>query len=207
MKKLKVFPYRLEIRSAEFPAETSFKAVKLSFKEAMDFKDNGQFHSIEDLIAVYGADKVLNANESYDGYIAVVYSWGRANVVRMNGFVTKVDPKYACGCLNSSYAELIRDGRAWEVCFATKTGTTVGAFQYVWTFRDCCFQSMIVREHEQETRSYKGIDAEVMDKTLKDKLVAALVSSDNVIELTDEEDMVLRHYLGNYYKQFFAEVN
>jgi len=51
-----------------------------------------------------------------------------------------------------------------------------------------------------------AINAEQMDMVLKNKLICALLSESNIVELDDAEDMVLQHYLGEYYyHKFFAE--
>ena len=46
-----------------------------------------------------------------------------------------------------------------------------------------------------------------MDERLKHKLISAL-NGNKIVELTDEEDLLLRAYLGenSYYKKFFTEI-
>lgn len=201
MKKLKIFPSHLEFRNAGFPAVTEFKAVKLSYEQAMSFSQQ-HLRSFDDLVAVYGADKELKSGESYDGYIAVPHWWGYVEVVKMQGVITKIDPAAARGCLNYDFAKVIREGRAWEVLI---DGKMPGPFLAVWTFSDCGFASLITQE--QKRGRWQGIDAEEMDEKLKNKLIAALLSN-QIVELTDEEDDVLRSYLGyySYYKRFFIEM-
>jgi len=208
MKKLKIYPASLEIRQATMPEGKEFKAVKISRQEAMDFKSSN-FRTFEDLLNKYGANNQLGLGELYNGYAVVFYCWGRMEVVAMRGVIRRVDPKTPISCGNYHLAELVRKGLAWECVYPLGEGRFgEGGFNYFWTFRDCTFANDVISKQEQGWPSYEGLNAEAIDKSLKDKIIYALQKDDKVIELTDEEDLVLKHYLGeySYYKTFFVEV-
>lgn len=206
MKKLKINPSKLAIRRAEIPAEAEIKAVKLTYAQAMAF-DSSQVMTFDELLANYGYNQ-LRAGEVYNGYIAVLYSWGRADVVYMQGYLEKISPKEADFCFDLNRAKMIREGRGWTVCWQTSDGEICqGEFSYVWTFNGCRFA-------EEITRLQKGgylspeFNPDTMADMLKGKLISALQTDEKIIDLTDNEDFILRVYLGahSYYKEFFTEV-
>ncbi len=206
MKKLRIFPLRMEIRTADYPLGKDFYAVKLSPKEAMAFTAVNTF---DDLLSRYGSNNQLRIGEFYNGYIAVFFWWGHTEVVSMRGQIQRIDPAAAAGCLNHSMADAIRRGLAWECLYPLGEGRFCqGAFNYFWTFRDCTFARQIVWGKEHGWTGYGNMKPEAIDKSLKDKIVSALQKEEKIVELTDEEDMVLKHYLGefSYYKSFFVEV-
>ena len=213
MKKMKIFVSALEIRNAQMPVTDEFKAVKLTYKQAMDFQS--KFTSFEELLAEYGASNQLKIGEFYDGYLAVCGY--RFEVVKMYGCIQRIPAHEACGILNYRLAEEIRTGKAWQCVYIAGEITCQGAFQYVWNFRDCTFGGHInqIKNYmaknpqaytEEEKNIYASLDAEKADEQLKNKLVSALLTESKIIELSEAENMVLKHYLGEYYRRFFAEV-
>lgn len=219
MKKIKIFPSALEIRIAEMPVADEFKAVKLTYDQAMSFQS--KFTSFEELLTEYGIANRLQVGEFYEGYLAVYHWSGHVEVVRMNGLIRKIAPTVANGILNYRFAENIRAGLAWECIYLTEDSSIcLGCFNYVWTFRDCRFTYEVSRMKEVVgdkilQRSYSSDDInrivamepEVVDEELKTKLVTALLTDEKIVVLSDDEDMVLKHYLGgSYYKSFFSEV-
>ena len=205
MKKLEIKPSALKIRRAQLPAVSEIKAVKLTYAQAMAFAN---IRSFDELITRYGSANQLKAGEIYKGYIAVFYPWGHSDVVYFNGYLQKLSPQEANGCVDYQYAQTIREGRAWVVLYQTSDGHICsGEFFYVWTFRDCRFAEEITRL-QREKNLLTAINAEETDKALKDKLVNALLSDTKIVEVSDNEDFVLKYYLGvnSYYKAFFTEV-
>lgn len=205
MKTLVIYPTRLSIRRAQIPANEELKMFKVSYEEAMAFKGNKV--TFEELVSRYGVASQLKAGEFYTGYVISFYWWGHAEVVYLNGYLQKIDAKYANVVHDYKLAEQIRKGCAWECRYPTKEGSTNGQFDYIWTFQDCRFAEDI-RYAQEHGGYFTGIDADAMDGMLKQKLINALTSKEQVITVTEDEDKVLRHYLGSnsYYRQFFVEV-
>lgn len=208
MKKLEIFPSHLEIREAGLPFGENFCAVKLSPKQAMAFTEVG-IRNFADLLERYGANNQLHVGEFYNGYMAAFFWWGHTEVIAMRGQIQRIDPKTPVGCIDYVYERAIRKGLAWECVYPLKDGKLIqGSCKYVWNFRDCTFARHIAWGKDHDWPAYENLDADAIDKSLKDKLVIALQKEEKVVELTDEEDMVLKHYLGecSYYKNFFVEV-
>ena len=208
MKKFRIFPSRLEIRRATLPLGIEFQAVKLDPKEAMNFTSEG-IGKFEDLISRYGACNQLRVGEFYNGYLAVYFWWGHAEVVSMRGQIRHIDPRTVINGPDYRFRENVRKGLAWECVYPLGEGRFgQGTFDYLWTFRDCTFARLITWGQGHNWPGYEKLDAESVDKSLKDKIVAALQKEEKIVELTDEEDMVLKHYLGecSYYKSFFVEI-
>lgn len=205
MKKLKIYPSALEIRNADLPVVSEVKAVKLTYEQAMTF-DEAETYTVEQLVAKYGEAQMLKVGEFYDGYVAMWYPWYKVMVAKMVGMIRRVPVEAAKNCFfNSVMAKNIQNGQAWQVVYPLKRGASSGAFKYVWSFNGCCFAK--ITEHLKRQRGQlAGVDAKKMDATLKEKLVAALLTEDKVVELTDDEDLVLRAYAPDYYRQFFAVV-
>ena len=204
MKTLRVFPGALKIRRAQMPYVSEFKAVKLTYEQAMAFEAN--VSTFDEIIARYGASKQLQAGEFYVGYIAVLYPWGRADVVYLNGCVQKILPSEAAGCLDYNKAKIIREGKGWTAVYPCDGKNYPGGFDYVWTFNGCRFAA-VVEDMKKAGSLSSDIDAEEMDERLKHKLVSAL-NGNKIVELTDEEDLLLKAYLGekSYYEEFFTEI-
>lgn len=208
MKKLRIFPSCLEIRTAEFPLGKDFLAVKLSSKEAMAFSAT-DIRTFDDLISRYGANNRLRPGEFYNGYAVVSFWWGHTEVVSMHGIIQRIDPKTVVSGADYKFADAVRKGLAWECVYPLGEGRFgQGCFNYFWNFRDCTFARQIIWGQEHGWTGYENMNPEAIDKSLKDKIVSALQKEEKIVELTDEEDMVLRHYLGenSYYKSFFVEV-
>lgn len=205
MKKLKILNSNLEIRVAQMPVGTEFRAVKLSYEQAMAFDHH--VTSFDELIARYGLSSELKSNEHYEGYIAVPYPWGRVDVIHLAGAVQKIDPNAAKYFWDENKANLVREGKCWYVQWQNTDGSTCpGKFNYVWTFNGCHFAKTIIDLQETGYLS-SDIDAERTDKILKDKLVSALCGN-KIVEVSDNEDLILKAYLGeySYYMSFFKEV-
>ena len=207
MKKLKIYPSALEIRNADLPVVLEIKAVKLTYEQAMTFNE-AETYTFAQLLAKYGENQRLQVGEFYDGYVAMTYPWNRAIVAKMLGVLRRVPAEVAKECIyNSTMAANITKGEAWQVVYPRKDGGfSDGAFKYVWSFNGCIFASLVERIKKNEGKLY-GVDAKELDATLKRKLAAALLTEDKVVELTDDEDLVLRAYAPDYYRHFFAEVD
>lgn len=205
MKKLKIYPSSLEIRNADLPVVSEIKAVKLTYEQAMAF-DETEIYTVEQLEAKYGETQMLKVGEFYDGYVAMWYPWYKVIVAKMLGMIRRVPVEAAKNCLfNSAMAKNIQNGQAWQVVYPLKRGVSSGAFKYVYGFNGCCFAK--ITEHlKKHQGKLAGVDVKEMDATLKEKLVAALLTEDKVVELTDDEDLVLRAYAPDYYRKFFAVV-
>lgn len=204
MKKLRIFPSQLEIGNAQMPAVKEFKAIKLTYEQAMAF--DHKIKNFDELIAYYGAANRLSIGEHYEGYIAVPYSWG-VDIVHLSGYLKNIPPAEAVFYFDYGRAQIVREGRAWTVRYQdSQIGDCPGRFNYVWTFNGCRFAETITCLQKDNYLS-SDINAEAMDKALKSKLINSLIGS-HIVELTDEEDYLLKVYLGknSYYRDFFTEV-
>lgn len=206
MKKLKIYPSALEIRNADLPVVSEVKAVKLTYEQAMTF-DEAETYTVEQLVAKYGEAQMLKVGEFYDGYVAMHYFWDSVIVAKLLGMICRIPVEDADNCFfNSALAKSIKNGEAWHVVYPLNDGGTCpGAFKYVYGFNGCCF-AKITKDLKRQQGKLAGVDAQQMDATLKKKLVAALLTEDKVVELTDDEDLVLRAYAPDYYRKFFAVV-
>ena len=214
MKKLKISASALQIRIASLPVGKDLKVIKLTRSEAFGFNDF--FSSFDDLKKKYGAQKVLHEGEMYNGYVAIVYGSRSVDVVYMYGRLLRIDPSEATICYNYMRAEVIRQGKAWEIT----TEDAVPCFNYVWTFNNCRFDGEARRLQEVVKdrilkRNYSeadidiimSMDPECVSTSLKYKLEKALLSSESICELTESEDLLLRSYLGEeLYRKFFCAV-
>lgn len=189
MKKIKINIAALAIRDASrnFGGQEPL-IIKLSLAEAMDFA--GNFSSFEEMKQKYGTDRLLKKEEEYKGYAAVYYNEYRQDVVFMEGFLKKLPSGYG-------------DGNEYAILRRSKDATLSGVFLYVWTFRGCTFAQW-AEELKKVNRLPQSTTSHLLDATLKDKLVNALLGN-YALELTDEEFTVLKSYLGEYYKRFFLE--
>lgn len=207
---LKINPARLEIRPQQLPVGKEIRIFKISYSEAMNY--SARYSSFEMLLAKYGEQSLLKEDEFYDGYALVVYPYIYPRVVKMYGKLQPIPPHEANSCFNANFAKIIRSGDAWKV--VAEGGEY---FQYVWSFNDCQFARSIKETQEsikkrpntynkQEREVYETLDAVAVDATLKQKIVTALLTKDKIVELAEAENMVLRHYLGEYYYRFFTVV-
>ena len=64
---------------------------------------------------INGAQKVLHEGEMYNGYVAIVYGSRSVDVVYMCGRLLRIDPSESTICYNYMRAEVIRQGKAWEI--------------------------------------------------------------------------------------------
>lgn len=186
MKNLIILPEALAIREASMSFGNKFQAVKLTFEQAMSFKE--EFSSFEEMLEFYGPQNRLGLGEYYDGYIAVYYDgWKYHSVVRMRGVVFRINERQC-------------------MVFASENGgTCAGLFKYVWTFNGCRFADNLRdlrRLGNAEALQIKS-DPDDLEKSLKEKLINALVKNIPV-ELTDEENFALQSYGPDYYSQFFV---
>lgn len=199
MKKLKLFPNKLEIRDKSLALGNELRIIKVSFEEAM------RFVNIEDwntLIKKYGAKNILKEREYYDGYV-VVYEQHITSVVRMNGYLEK--ESNTAGIIDNSLIEKIEQGKYYRIVYPCKDGgKAIGRFKYVWTFMDCSFASC-ARDSEFIKRALNGADENEIEARLKEKLVDGLLGN-WVVSLSKEENIVLKGYLGCYYEKFFVEL-
>ncbi len=196
MKKLKVIVSALEIHDSSLVLGKTLPIVKLSFEEAMSFRDH--FQSFEELRDFYGSDKVLQEGEEYDGYIAVFYRF-RTDVIAMTGVLEKRNDANLWWS-DPSMKSAIEQGRVYFCNYRYDSGLSAGKFRYVWTFGDCRFESTV---QDLRSRHYlPGEDPEKFSEALKEKVINAAIK-DEPFEVSESEYLVLRAYLGHYYDDFF----
>ena len=198
MKKLKVIVSALEIHDSSLVLGKTLPIVKLSFEEAMRFKDH--FQSFEELRDFYGSDKVLQEGEEYDGYVAVFYRF-RTDVVAMKGLLEKRNDAYLWGS-DPDMKSAIEQGRVYFCTCYDGDVPYGGKFRYVWTFGDCRFASTI--SDLRTRRHLSGEDPEKLSESLKQKVINAAIK-DEKFEVTESECLVLKTYLGHYFDDFFIE--
>lgn len=197
MKKLKVMVSHLEIHDASLVLGQTIQAVKLSFEQAMNFRD--RFKSFEEMRDFYGSDKVLKEGEPYNGYIAVRNPF-YTEIIAMNGFLEK---KTDAGLWADYYTKsAVEQGHVYCCTYQYATGPGAGKFRYVWNFGDCRFADWANKL--RKLGYLNGEEPEELSEALKEKLIKGAIN-DEICELTESEHHVLKTYLGTYYKDFFIE--
>lgn len=204
MKKVKFYPSALEIRPASTIFGTEFRAVKLTFEQAMAF--NSGFVSFEKMIETYGIANVLHLGEQYDGYVAIYYSSWKQSVIKLRGAVERLTKAEALNMMPSALRDAALNDAAYKIIYRCADGKQVrGAALYVWTFGDCRFSELIHHLQKQGKMS-AGLSPDTIEISLKRKILQSLTTNAPV-SVTDEENNVLMNYLGKaYYTQFIAEI-
>lgn len=200
--RIKVFPSALEIRPASTIFGTEFKAVKLSFEQAMAFSSG--FYSFDHMLETYGRANILQLGEQYDGYIAVYYSQWQQDVVKIRGVVERFSELEALNLQPSGLRDAALKDAAYKIVYRCQDGKKVcGSALYVWTFGDCRFAELIHALQQQKKISV-SIIPDAMEINLKRKLIQSLIA-DEVVEISEDENEVLLKYLGKaYYMQFIS---
>ena len=204
-KNLKISVSALEDMIAKTPRGSEFKAVKLTYEQAMAFESYNA--SFDELLAIYGSSNRLKPNEHYDGYIAVSHRWGEVSIIHLIGALQRIDPSEAVNYPDEDKAEVIREGICWRVICQNSDGSSCPEkFNYVWTFNKCKFAKTIANLQEEYWLP-SDMDAEATDKILKDKLIAALCGN-KIVEVSYAEDDILKEYFGEdlFYYDIFSEV-
>lgn len=191
---------------------TEMKAVKISQPQALGFIS--RFTSFEDMLETYGNQK-LELGEFYTGYIAVYHGSYSQEVIYMKGKVRKYsghpshlrDANLRLAAEKGTFYEVVDPGNIEETYPNYRAGDVhyqrEGLFQFVWNFKECRFES-----HVRTMQSHGYLleaDAEQIDKALKYKVLKGFATG-KAFELTNDENVVLKSYLGKYYKTFFTEV-
>jgi hypothetical protein len=173
--------------------------IKLSFEQAMSFDE--KFDSPEEMISFYGKENLLELGEFYEGYVAVYYSSWRQMVISFKGSLQRVSNLNDCYWLPQNMIEAAKNGSYYSV---TYSNGACGAFQYVWTFNGCNFASW-ARMLKKKGFLPAEVSADTISDSLKKKIIAALVNNE-AFSLSENEGLVLKTYLGNYYETFFSQL-
>lgn len=188
MKTLKIFTPGLEIRNQQLVSSVGLKVLKLSQYQMMTLSLEDMEADFNKLILKFGEHNLLKEGEYYNGY-ALFYNGLIVSTVRMRGRITKVtDSRYAGW--DNQMRQYIRLGYLYDIT----DRTACGLFKYVWSLSSTPWENM------------DGCSIEV-GHSLRQKLADA-VNHNYLITVTDEEDLVLKRYLGKqtYYKDFFNEI-
>ena len=189
-KTFSILPHRLQTRQASLFIGPELKAVKLTTEQGHTFKT---LTSFEEILAKYGYINRLKEGEPYQGYIAIDYE-GWQEVVYLKGHLSKASYSHS---FDHTIRKACAEGRLWQV---TTGDNCAGVFNYVWTFRDCQFNRVI-----DELENQGKLCSELSSKELQDKIIDALCKN-QYLEFTADEELVLRCYLGDYFKKFFVEL-
>ena len=189
----KIFPggeYALQIRPADQKIGEKLFAVKLTREQAIAFPFG---MTCEQMMNKYPH---LEEGEQYDGYIAISYG-GKdlfIDVCYLRGALVKVKTTESWKYIHT-LQDAVRDGIYYDVIYTTPRGEKIaGAFQYFWAFNGCKFAKEC-QEMQKAGMLDGAINADELDKSLKDKVVKSII--DNApAELTEDEYRVLRRYLG-----------
>ena len=181
----KLSPLWLQTRAdADLFFGTELKAVKLTPEQAYNFE---KLTSFEEMITKYGDINRLKEGEQYQGYIAIDYDY-RQEVAYLDGQLSKISHYPG---VNWDYIRACKEGRLW---------TVDGIFKHVRTVRRCYFNNII---DELECKS--KLCSELSSKGLQDKIIEALCK-DQLIMLTSDEELVLRHFFEVSFERWFLEL-
>ena len=198
MKKVRIEPLHLEICRAELPYGKEFQIIKLSQKQAAQFKSK-DVTSFDKLMEQYGENNRLRDGEYYNGYVVVFYYWGKAQLVKMRGMLAENFPEahhWSCIIPTKESSSTIPGGRV----------SKDGVFVSIFSFSDCQFLAITDKLKEKGVLLHE-IDNVSVHISLKSKLQKAFISEEHLVELNENENYVLREYFGEYYSKFFTEVN
>lgn len=191
-KTFSLLPHRLQIRRASLILGQELRAIKITTEQGHAFKT---LTSFDEMLAKYGYINRLKEGEPYQGYIAIDYE-GWQEVVYLRGKLTKISPANSY-IFDYSLRKACAEGRLWQV---TTGDNCTETFNHVWTFRDCQFNRVI-----EELKDQGKLCGELSSEELQDKIIDALCKN-QYLEFTSDEELVLRCYLGYYFKKFFVEL-
>lgn len=185
---IKIIESNLAIRevSTIFPA--GWKAIKVTREQAMRFNRDDEVISFDELVEKYGSENIINEGEMYTGYV-VAYSPILNQLLFMCGMVKKATNSSDWIFARYATQQAFQNGTLYEVLYQQKDEKcSSGSLKYVWPFGSTLFEKVTTVEKAE---------------TLKAKLIKGAVSQD-FFEITDEENTILRKYLGStYYNKFF----
>ena len=185
---IKIIESNLAIREASTIFPNGWKAIKITREQAMRFNRDDEVISFDELVEKYGSENIINEGEMYTGYV-VAYSPILNQLLFMCGMVKKAAD--ASDWIFAQYAtqQAFQNGTLYEVLYQQKDEKcSSGSLKYVWPFGSTLFEKVTTVEKAE---------------TLKAKLIKGAVSQD-FFEITDEENTILRKYLGSsYYNKFF----
>ena len=185
---IKIIESNLAIREASTIFPAGWKAIKVTREQAMRFNRDDEVISFDELVEKYGSENIINEGEMYTGYV-VAYSPILNQLLFMCGMVKKAAD--ASDWIFAQYAtqQAFQNGTLYEVLYQQKDEKcSSGSLKYVWPFGSTLFEKVTTVEKAE---------------TLKAKLIKGAVSQD-FFEITDEENTILRKYLGSsYYNKFF----
>ena len=183
MKNLKINKAGLEMYDLQIVTE-NFRFIRLTDNEAFSISYEDLNSPFNDLVSKYGKDRLLKEGEKYVGY--GLYDRGYCTVlVKMNGAVERY---LSYKGMDASLRECSRNG----CLFIVTDGECSGSFKYVW---------------ELAATPWSRLSSVEVEESLRKKICSA-ITSDCVIEVTDEEYKVLRRYLGSVtLKEFFWELS
>lgn len=202
MNKILIDRTALEIGNADPILGKEPKLVKVSFEDAANFESD--FFTFEELLGKYGGpENRLQLCKPYDGYAIAYYNELRQNVVKINGYLKRVTRPLSVW-LDLDILHAAKNGAYYEVVTASNYGETKGTFSKIWTFRNCHFTGWITKLQIGGHLDI-NIQPQDWDTKLKDKLVKGLITN-SPVDISNEEFLILKTYLGEYYQEFFAEL-
>lgn len=188
MKKIKILKSNLRIREASRIFPYGWKAIKLTETEAMRFNLNREHLSFEDLVKIYGNDRVLQTEEMYDGYIIISLPL-KNDIYYLRGIVKKVTDERNVSFVPHNIKEAFKKGYLYDVYYQHNGMISAGSLRYVWSLGITPFEKITTPEEAHQ---------------LREKLTNGAIT-DKVIEITDKENEILLQYLGrDYYDKFFV---
>jgi hypothetical protein len=123
----------------------------------------------------------------------------------MRGYLQKVPFRNAEWMHDLTMRSNCKEGYLYEVLVNLDGGgISAGLWQYVWTFQECSFAEW-AKDLQMHRHLNQDHDPEVLDRTIKDKIINGLIGHTE-ISLSDDEDLVLRSYAPDYYRKFFVVV-
>ena len=187
MKQIKTLEANLAIREASLIFPYGWKAVKLNREQALRFNTDDEVLTFEELVQKYGSENIIKEGEMYTGYV-VAYTPVLNQLLYMCGAIKKLTDASAVIFADYSSKQAFQNGTLYEVYYQQNNVCSTGSLRYVWPFGSTLFEKITTKEHAE---------------TLKNKLIEGTISQD-FFEITDEENKILRKYLGNrYYEKFF----
>ena len=188
MKTLKIFTPGLEIRNQQLVSSVGLKVLKLSEYQMMTLSTIDMSSTFNQLVVKFGEHNLLKEGEYHDGY-ALFYDGCMVSPVRMRGRISKVTDSRVAG-LDNQMRQYIQLGYLYDIT----DGDAGGLFKYVWSLSSTPWEKI------------DGGNVQV-GISLRKKFADA-VNHKYLLTVTDEEDLLLKRYLGkqSYYKDFFNEI-
>ena len=190
MKKIKISEAALATNLLLPFAVDGFKAIKLTREQALSYSFVDQRSSYGVLRAKY-AQEELKENEHYEGYI--LFNNGISNCIAyMSGYFRKETPEE-----QFKYPLLSRISKDFVIAthhgiYQMENGKeTLGNLRFVLTLGTLAFEKYLLQEYAKE---------------LRQKLLKSVIENRSV-EITINEDRVLKKMLGDEYKSIVKNVN